>query len=66
MVVVPCPLADTFDMFQETLQEVVAEELVQRARRRVRDVVELEFASHDAVETLRKGSNTIPILVYAR
>ena len=45
--VVPLPLAGALDVFEQALAEVVAEELVERACRRVRDVVKEEDAPDD-------------------
>jgi hypothetical protein len=42
ILVVPDWLSCTFDMFQNPLQEVVAEEFIKRADCRVRNMIEME------------------------
>ena len=42
ILVVPGWLSCTFDMFQDSLQEVVAEEFVKRADCQVRNMIEME------------------------
>ena len=42
ILVIPGRLSCTFDMFQDSLQEVVAEEFIKRADCQVRNMIEME------------------------
>ena len=59
---VPVALAAALDVFEKPLEEVVAEELVERERRRRRRAFDVQGPADDAVVARYEGGDPVPVL----